>query len=442
MGFDLKLKQLAVLLGDVFLFYGTLVFTMVIRYGHPDWIYSFWVHFKPFSWILIIWLLIFYLADLYQIKILKNNPVLIANLFLGVIIATVVSVIVFYIMAPIAQLTTKTNLLIIGIIFGVLSYLWRLAITNALLSCGWRYRLLIIGDSPRIAEVVAYLNTNPILGYDVVSWLKEIEKVDKQNLWQLVTENKINTVVLPPQLKKEFAIVKSIYQLLPLELTITDFINFNETIFGKILLEELEEVWFIEKIITKKPLFDAIKKLTDIILSFILSIVFLPLAVIIAFLIKTTSKGPIIFKQQRMGKNDKVFWLYKFRSMRIETKGPLWTTEKDNRLTPIGKILRFTHLDELPQLFNILKGDIAFVGPRAERIELVEQYKKFPYYEIRHIVKPGITGWAQIYYRPSASLEEAFEKFKYDIYYIKNRSLFLDLFIIFKTIRYVFTKVK
>ena len=94
------------------------------------------------------------------------------------------------------------------------------------------------------------------------------------------------------------------------------------------------------------------------------------------------------------------------------------------------------------QLFNILKGDIAFVGPRAERIELVEQYKKFPYYEIRHIIKPGITGWAQIYYRPSASLEEAFEKFKYDIYYIKNRSLFLDLFIIFKTIRYVFTKVK
>src|SRR3989344_4810004 len=442
MGFDLKLKQLAVLLGDVFLFYGTLVFTMVIRYGHPDWIYSFWVHFKPFSWILIIWLLIFYLADLYQIKILKNNPVLIANLFLGVIIATVVSVIVFYIMAPIAQLTPKTNLLIIGIIFGVLSYLWRLAITNALLSGGWRYRLLIIGDSPRIAEVVAYLNTNPILGYDVVSWLKEIEKVDKQNLWQLVTENKINTVVLPPQLKKEFAIVKSIYQLLPLELTITDFINFNETIFGKILLEELEEVWFIEKIITKKPMFDAIKKLTDMILSFILSIVFLPLAIIIAFLIKITSRGPIIFKQQRIGKNDKVFWLYKFRSMRIEMEGPLWTTEKDNRLTPIGKILRFTHLDELPQLFNILKGDIAFVGPRAERIELTEQYKKFPYYEIRHIIKPGITGWAQIYYRPSASLEEAFEKLKYDIYYIKNRSLFLDLFIIFKTIRYVFTKVK
>ena len=202
MSSNLKLKQLIVLLGDVLLFYGTLVFTMVIRYGHPTWVYSFWVHSRPFSWILIIWLLIFYLTDLYQIKILKNNPVLIANLFLGVVIATTISVIVFYLLAPIYQLTPKTNLLIFSFVFGALSYLWRLAITNALLSNGWRCRLLIIGDSPRIAEVVAYLNSNPVLGYDVVFWLKEIKKIDRQNIQQLVTENKINTIVLPPQLKK------------------------------------------------------------------------------------------------------------------------------------------------------------------------------------------------------------------------------------------------
>ena len=164
--------------------------------------------------------------------------------------------------------------------------------------------------------------------------------------------------------------------------------------------------------------------------------------IVIAVLIKISSKGPIIFKQQRMGKNDKIFWLYKFRTMKIEIKGPLWTIEKDNRLTPIGKILRFSHLDELPQLLNIFNGDITFVGPRAELNRINETIQKTPYYEIRHIIKPGVTGWAQIYYRPSASLKEAFEKLKYDIYYIKNRSLFLDLLIIFKTIRYVFTKVK
>ena len=439
MSFNFKLKQLVVLLGDVFLFYGALVLTLIIRYGHPAWIYSFWAHLKPFSWILIIWLSIFYLADLYQTKILKNNLNLIGNLFLAVVISTTVSVIIFYLLAT---LTPKTNLLIFSFIFGTLSYLWRLSMANVLLFSGWRYRLLIIGDSPRIAEAVSHFNSNPLVGYDVVLWLKESQEINKQNFLKIISDNKIDTIVLPPQLKKEFALVKSIYKLLPLGLTIADFITFYETVFGKIPLEESEENWFIEKIIAKRPLFDSIKRVLDIFLAFIFSVVFLPIVVPIAVLIKITSKGPVIFKQQRMGKNDKIFWLYKFRTMRIEMEGPLWTTEKDNRLTPVGKILRFSHLDEIPQLLNILKGDIAFVGPRAERIELVEQYKKLPYYEIRHIIKPGFTGWAQIYYRPSASLEEAFEKLKYDIYYIKNRSLFLDLLIIFKTIRLLFNKVK
>ena len=124
--------------------------------------------------------------------------------------------------------------------------------------------------------------------------------------------------------------------------------------------------------------------------------------------------------------------------MKTGEKGPLWTEEKDKRLTFIGKILRYTHLDELPQLFNILKGNISFIGPRPERSELAEMYSSLPHYEIRHIIKPGLTGWAQVNYKPSASLEEAHEKLQYDIYYIKNRSLFLDFLIILKTIKYIF----
>ncbi|MFA5083891.1 MAG: exopolysaccharide biosynthesis polyprenyl glycosylphosphotransferase [Candidatus Paceibacterota bacterium] len=442
MSLNFKLKQLAVLLGDILLFYGALVITLILRYGHPGWIESFEAHLKPFSWALIVWLLIFYLADLYQVKILKNDVNLIGNLFWAVIIATILSVMLFYVLAPVSKLTPKTNLLIFGAVFGILSYFWRLLIANVLIFGGWRYRVLIIGDSPRIQETVAYLKANPTLGYDIVLWLKENREIDRQNLPKIISENKIDTIVLPPQIKKELAIAESIYRLLPLKLAITDFVTFYETIFVKIPLEELEEAWFIEKIITKRPLFDAIKRLTDIILSIISIIVLLPIFIVIAVLIKFSSRGPVIFKQQRMGKNDKIFWLYKFRTMMVEVEGPLWTIENDRRLTPVGKVLRFSHLDEFPQLLNIIKGDIAFVGPRAERIELVEKYKKLPYYEIRHIIKPGFTGWAQIYYRPSASLEEAFEKLKYDIYYIKNRSLFLDALIIFKTIKYLFTKVK
>jgi lipopolysaccharide/colanic/teichoic acid biosynthesis glycosyltransferase len=125
--------------------------------------------------------------------------------------------------------------------------------------------------------------------------------------------------------------------------------------------------------------------------------------------------------------------------MYANSNGPYWTTTNDKRITPFGKILRFTHLDEIPQLINIINGDLSFIGPRPERIELAEKYRQFPHYEIRHIIKPGLTGWAQINYRASASLEEAFEKLRYDIYYVKNHSIFLDIMIILKTIRYLFT---
>ncbi|MCL5004808.1 MAG: sugar transferase [Patescibacteria group bacterium] len=143
-----------------------------------------------------------------------------------------------------------------------------------------------------------------------------------------------------------------------------------------------------------------------------------------------------------MGKNDFPFTLYKFRTMKIGVNGPLATEKNDKRVFFVGKILRFTHLDELPQLWNILKGDISFIGPRPESSDLVEIYKKLPYYEIRHIIKPGLTGWAQVNYKASASPEEAHEKLRYDIYYIKNRSLVLDFLILLKTIKYIFVSHK
>ncbi len=203
-------------------------------------------------------------------------------------------------------------------------------------------------------------------------------------------------------------------------------------------LEELEERWFVEKITIHRNFYDAAKKIIDFCLALFLSIIFLPLILIIAFLIKSTSKGPIIFKQERTGANNKPFILFKFRTMKINEPGPLWTDKDDKRLTRIGKIIRYTHLDEIPQLSNILKGELSFIGPRAERKELVEIYSQIPYYEIRHIIKPGLTGWAQVNYKPSASVEEAGEKLQYDVYYIKNRSIILDFLILLKTIRYFF----
>ena len=180
------------------------------------------------------------------------------------------------------------------------------------------------------------------------------------------------------------------------------------------------------------------KRLFDFILAFILFIIFLPVSLAVSIFIGITSGRPFIYEQRRIGKNSKPFTLYKFRTMLEYEIGPLWTEEDDERISFGGNILRKTHLDEIPQLINILRGEISFVGPRPERSELVELYKQLPDYEMRHTIKPGLTGWAQLNYKASTSIEEANEKLRYDIYYIKNRSLILDIIILSRTIKHLF----
>ncbi|MBZ9569449.1 sugar transferase, partial [Patescibacteria group bacterium] len=161
----------------------------------------------------------------------------------------------------------------------------------------------------------------------------------------------------------------------------------------------------------------------------------------IALAIKIDSPSPMFYSQKRVGKDGKIFTIYKFRTMKAgaEKEGPRWASSDDPRITRVGKVLRAIYIDEFPQFYNILKGDISFVGPRPERPEFVKQLKKkIPYYGVRHLVKPGFTGWAQINYHYGASVEEAREKLQYDLYYIKNRSFFLDLGIILKTIKIIF----
>ena len=180
------------------------------------------------------------------------------------------------------------------------------------------------------------------------------------------------------------------------------------------------------------------KRVFEFIAALFLALCFLPLMILLGVAARLTSPGPAIFAQKRMGRGSQPFILYKFRTMYHMNIGPLWTEPHDPRVTSFGRFLRFTHLDELPQLFNIIRGDISFTGPRPERYELAEEYRQFPYYDLRHLVKPGLTGWAQISFRPSASLEEAREKLAYDLYYVAYRSFFFDAALLLKTFRHFF----
>ena len=428
-------KKLTLFFNDVILLYASLALMVLLRY--PDgFTLQFNIHAGPFSLLFVIWLLIFYLADLYRLKTPRTSAQLAKTLTRIILVCGVTSIVALYLFSPFFALTPKTNLVLVGIFFLVLTYLTRTGLERFMRT--GTYAIAFLGDSPLITETVAFLEKNPQTGYRVELWIKDASAIVMDHVPERMREKEVRLVVVAPSLLEDIPTVNSIYSLLPFEMDVVDFSDFYEQVFEKVPLAELSVNWFLEHVSTRRPFYGLAKRTADVIFSFMLGVILLPLGVLLGILIRLTSRGPAIFTQKRTGKSNKRFTVVKFRTMRVGADGPLWTEEHDTRITGFGKFLRATHLDEIPQLWNIFKGDISFTGPRPERIELSEQYAKFPYYEMRHVVQPGLTGWAQINYRPSASLEEAYEKLCYDIYYVKNRSLFLDFLIFLRTVKHVF----
>jgi exopolysaccharide biosynthesis polyprenyl glycosylphosphotransferase len=212
---------------------------------------------------------------------------------------------------------------------------------------------------------------------------------------------------------------------------------FHEVYWRKIPLYRLNQTWLFQEgfQIAREPVFERLKRLTDILLASLGLLVALPLLPLAAVLVWGTDRGPVFFRQARVGKNRVPFAILKLRTMRLHQDGPVYTGANDNRITPIGRFLRNTRLDEVPQLWNVLVGDMSLIGPRAEWVKLVEEYdRKIPCYHFRHLVKPGITGWAQVNYPYGANLDDTLHKLEYDLYYIRYFSFVLDASIVLKTI--------
>jgi len=222
---------------------------------------------------------------------------------------------------------------------------------------------------------------------------------------------------------------------------VDDGVAFTEYLAGKLSVESLHPSFLIfSDGFKSSSLFKVLKRGVDVLASLFGLLLLLPVCLIIGLIIKIETKGPIFYQQERVGEDGKVFPLLKFRSMRAdaEENGPVWAKVDDNRVTRVGRIIRKLRLDEVPQMINVLKGEMSFVGPRPERPVFIEQLnEEIPFYSQRHAVKPGITGWAQICYRYGASKEDALEKLKYDLYYIKHMSFIFDLTIIFETAKIV-----
>lgn len=432
-----RYKLTIAFLGDILVFFLSMAIILYGRYSSEGFVTQFSVHKTPFIIVLVLWLIIFYISNLYTYKAFHNVLEITRRLTTTLLISFFITITIFYIFSRFFELTPKANLVILVITFGILDLVWRYLLMKVFIQTQYRSHILMYVSSPLVKMVTEHINANPQLGYSLHLFNTDITKLS-----DTIKKYSITLVIVDGQSIKNNTVTKMLYNLLPNQVEIMMFTDFYESLFGCIPLSDIEEGWFIREITDNKNIYESTKRLIEIVSIIITAPLTIPIMIITSFFVVITSRGPIIYKQERMGKNNKPFILYKFRTMKTDQEGPLWTTENDVRITLIGKILRRTHLDEVPQLLNVLKGDISFIGPRPERTKLVKIYEKIPYYEIRHIIKPGIIGWAQLNYKASASIEEAEKKFQFDLYYLKNRSLFLDLFIFLKTIRMVFLRNK
>ncbi|MBI3671806.1 sugar transferase [Candidatus Azambacteria bacterium] len=432
-----KAKKIILIFGDLLILYISLYLTLLLRYGSSFDSFIWQDHFLPFTIVYTVWIFIFYLAGLYNQNIAKNNYKFYSILLKAVAVGAFAAIGIFYLTTSFL-ISPKTNLAIDIGIFLILFALWRQAYNRIIRSSALTNRILFIGENAEVNSMIKILNENPQLGYKILGVLSGSE----ENIKNIIEKEKVNVVVHAKDAKSEQNLAGLLYSLLPLGITVYDLPKFYSEITRKIPVSIIGRTWFLENLLeVEKGIYEITKRGSDILFAFILGIITLPFFPFIIIAINLNSKGGAFYTQTRVGKNGKIFKLLKFRTMveDAEKQGAQWTKENDSRITKIGNILRKTRIDELPQLWNVIKGDISFIGPRPERPEFVATLEKeIPHYQIRHLVRPGLTGWAQIN-QPlgSASVKDSTEKLQYDLYYIKNRSLVLDLDILAKTIMVV-----
>ena len=450
----MKTKKIILLIGDVIILYLSLAVALTIRYRGFDF-NVFEAHFIPFSIIYFIWLVVFYIHNLYELDVAKNNFTFSSVLFRALVIGGIISIVFFYLIPGFAvgSITPKTNLFLNIVIFAIIFYGWRYFFNFLAGSLKIKANTAIIGYNPQAIELAKELIKNPQLGYKLKLIIKNHEEIDRtelpeikimqgfKNLREILQEERVVISVVAPEVYKSQDLIQNLFDCIRYKIDFINLSDFYENVTKKIPLTAINQIWFLENISQKdKRVYEFFKQIFDFFLALIFLIISLPFWLIIALIIKLGSEGTIFYRQTRVGQGGKSFKVVKFRSMvkDAEKDGPKMAKENDPRITKFGRFLRRSRLDELPQLWSIIKGEMTFVGPRAERPEFHQELRsQIPFYQERYLIKPGLSGWAQIKQGYSSSIKDNFEKIQYDLYYIKNRSFVFDLSIILKTINIV-----
>lgn len=382
--------------------------------------------------IIVVALLMYYVANIFSIRARKYS---LRELILSVGLNFIL--LLFTIMVKILGIYESIVLFGIVTMFQItFRYIVNMAIVR-------KQKILFVGENSYTEDLLNSIKNDD--QYKLMGFLKnEKGEALKKIVLKMCAVGKIDIIVdFSEDLLKDSQLVDILLQYKLEGLQFYNYLEFYEMYENKLPISHLSSKWFLENSgfeIYYNNFNLRAKRLLDLIFAIIIGICTLPLMLLAAIIVKVESKGPIFFIQERIGEGNKKFNIVKFRSMTTDAEkdGPQWASKNDNRVTRWGKIMRATRIDELPQLWNVLKGEMSFVGPRPEREYFIKQLEKeIPYYNLRHTVKPGLTGWAQVMYPYGASIEDAYRKLQYDLYYIKHHDVIFDIKVLLKTITIV-----
>lgn len=394
-----------------------------------------------------------YFNDLYELKG-SDNMIELATLLIQSIGITSILLAVIYFVFQDAMIGRW--IFFASIIFLVMFLVsWRLLYAYVIHKKLFAEKTIIVGDGELAKDLLLAIKKRRDVSYDIRHVISNANRENASslmdgvsvrygfdNICDLAEAEDVSSIIVALDQKRGVMPYRELLNCKVRGINIIDGESFYERVTGKLLVEKISPSWLIfSDGFVKSRISRFVKRLVGLTLSLLMLILLSPLMLLVAVAIKLDSRGPDLFSQERVGEHGKIFNVYKFRSMREDAEkysGPVWAEEDDPRITRVGRIIRKLRIDELPQLWNVLKGEMSFVGPRPERPFFVEKLKKtVPYYNERFSVKPGITGWAQVKYPYGATEEDALEKLKYDLYYIKNMSVIMDLMVIFHTVKIV-----
>jgi len=440
------------LLAEALLLFGGLIVAVYVRLGAVDAEDALITRngFYKAGLATVFCLASFYLLDLYDFVVMHDRRELVLRLLQALGLAWIALALIFYLM-PQVMIGRGVSMISLPLAL-FLMVGWRLAIHWVLGHPEIGERILIVGSGPFAIEIARQTLGRPDAGYRVVGFVdNDPALVGKSlinpkvigltsELGALVRSQHIDRIVVAiGDRRGQFPTEELLRLSLSGDVSIEESASFYERLTGRVLLDLIRPSWLIFSSRGRRArvneLAGTVMHRTVALLGAILSF---PIAIVTAILIKIESRGPIFYRQERVGKNGRRFSLMKFRSMRVDAEkdGPVWARTEDERMTRVGRIIRKIRVDEIPQFWNILRGDMNFVGPRPERPHFIAQLaQEIPFYEQRHLIAPGLTGWAQIKYPYGASIEDAKQKLEYDLYYLKNQSITLDATIMFETIK-------